>query len=98
MALPKYTGMAVEVGQTPDVWDNAYFDGGYFHNGKIVDAKGFCTDVFFREGNRFIRESVKKNLSWHTFQRTHPMDLFIVPKTILICIKASRVESHLFLE
>ena len=20
------------VGQTPDVWDNAYFDGGYFHN------------------------------------------------------------------
>ena len=35
------------VGQTPDVWDNAYFDGGYFHNGKIVQAKGFCTDVFF---------------------------------------------------
>ncbi|MFT5110018.1 MAG: arylsulfatase A-like enzyme, partial [Pseudoalteromonas tetraodonis] len=33
------------VGQTPDVWDNAYFDGSYFHNGKIVAAKGFCTDV-----------------------------------------------------
>ena len=24
------------VGQTPDVWDNSYFDGSYFHNGKIV--------------------------------------------------------------
>lgn len=47
------------VGQTPDVWDNSYFDGGYFHNKKIVKAKGFCTDVFFREANRFIRESVK---------------------------------------
>ena len=48
------------VGQTPDVWDNAYFDGGYFHNGKIVQAKGFCTDVFFEFGNKFIRESVKQ--------------------------------------
>ena len=44
------------VGQTPDVWDNSYFDGGYFHNGQIVHAKGFCTDVFFEQGKRFIRE------------------------------------------
>ena len=47
------------VGQTPDVWDNAYFDGGYFHNGKIVKAKGFCTDVFFDQANKFIRKNVK---------------------------------------
>jgi arylsulfatase B len=47
------------VGQTPDVWDNAYFDGGYFHNGKIVQAKGFCTDVFFNQANKFIRKNVK---------------------------------------
>ncbi|MDP3069432.1 MAG: arylsulfatase [Opitutaceae bacterium] len=44
------------VGQTPDLWDNAYFDGSYFHNGRIVPAKGFCTDVFFAEAQRFIRE------------------------------------------
>lgn len=44
------------VGQTPDVWDNAYFDGHYFHNGKIVPAEGFCTDVFFDQAHRFIRE------------------------------------------
>lgn len=44
------------VGQTPDVWNNAYFDGSYFHNGKIVPAEGFCTDVFFEQGNRFIRK------------------------------------------
>ena len=42
------------VGQTPDVWDNSYFDGSYFHNGKIVPAKGFCTDVFFNQANGFI--------------------------------------------
>jgi len=37
------------VGQTPDLWDNAYFDGHYFHNGSIEPAMGFCTDVFFAE-------------------------------------------------
>ncbi len=44
------------VGQTPDFWDNAYFDGSYFHNGKPVPAKGFCTDVFFDYAKRFIRK------------------------------------------
>ncbi|MGK0187076.1 MAG: arylsulfatase A-like enzyme [Verrucomicrobiales bacterium] len=43
------------VGQTPDVWDNAYFDGSYFHNGKVVAAEGFCTDVFFEKANDFIK-------------------------------------------
>ena len=44
------------VGQTPDFWDNAYFDGSYFHNGKAVPAKGFCTDVFFDYAKRFINK------------------------------------------
>lgn len=44
------------VGQTPDYWDNAYFDGSYFHNGKAVPARGFCTDVFFDYAKRFIRK------------------------------------------
>lgn len=48
------------VGQTPDVWDNAYFDGSYFHNGKIVPAKGFCTDVFFEQANNFISNCAKQ--------------------------------------
>ncbi len=45
------------VGQTPDLWDNSYFDGHYFHNGKIVPAKGFCTDVFFDYAIEFIKKS-----------------------------------------
>jgi arylsulfatase A-like enzyme len=48
------------VGQTPDLWDNSYFDGSYFHNGKIVPAKGFCTDVFFEQGNHFIKECAEQ--------------------------------------
>jgi arylsulfatase A-like enzyme len=48
------------VGQTPDLWDNAYFDGRYLHNGQVVPAKGFCTDVFFAEAQRYIRECAAK--------------------------------------
>ena len=49
------------VGQTPDVWDNSYFNGGYFHNGKIVPAKGFCTDVFFDQANQYIARCAQQN-------------------------------------
>jgi arylsulfatase B len=49
------------VGQTPDYWDNSYFDGRYLQNGEPVEANGFCTDVFFAAAHRFIRDqSVKK--------------------------------------
>ncbi len=47
------------VGQTPDCWDNAYFDGSYFHNGKVVAAEGFCTDVFFTQAKKFIQHSLE---------------------------------------
>ena len=43
------------VGQTPDYWDNAYFDGSYWHNSKPVPVKGFCTDVFFDYAKSFIK-------------------------------------------
>ena len=43
------------VGQTPDYWDNAYFDGSYFHNGMVEPVKGFCTDVWFGYAKRFIK-------------------------------------------
>lgn len=46
------------VGQTPDYWDNAYFDDAYFHNGEPKRVRGFCTDVFFDYAIRFI-ERVK---------------------------------------
>ena len=75
------------VGQTPDVWDNAYFDGGYFHNGKIVKAKGFCTDVFLKKVTVLsVKAWPKKNLSLPTFLRMHLMDRCILLKNILICI------------
>lgn len=45
------------VGQTPDYWNNAYFDGSYWHNGTPEPVKGFCTDVFFDYAKKFIKSS-----------------------------------------
>ncbi|MCH6255597.1 arylsulfatase [Puniceicoccaceae bacterium K14] len=47
------------VGQTPDFWDNSYFDDTYFRNGVPEKFEGFCTDVFFSEAKRFIGESIE---------------------------------------
>lgn len=47
------------VGQTPDYWNNAYFDGHYWHNGVPEAAQGFCTDVFFDYAKEFIKAQKK---------------------------------------
>lgn len=44
------------VGQTPDFWDNSYFDGTYFHNSVPAPVRGYCTDVWFDYARRFIKE------------------------------------------
>ncbi len=59
------------VGQTPDLWDNAYFDGSYFHNGKTVPAKGFCTDVFFEQANTFITQCAKTQKPFFAYISTN---------------------------
>ena len=43
------------VGQTPDFWDNSYFDGTYFHNSAPEPVDGYCTDVWFDYARRFIK-------------------------------------------
>ena len=45
------------VGQTPDYWGNDYFDDTYRVNGTMTSFKGFCTDVFFTEAMKFIKQA-----------------------------------------
>ncbi|MGB0604506.1 MAG: arylsulfatase, partial [Candidatus Latescibacterota bacterium] len=45
------------IGNTGDAWGNDYFDDTYFKNGEPTAFTGYCTDVFFREGMRFIDEA-----------------------------------------
>lgn len=44
------------IGQTPDFWDNAYFDDTYFVNSQPKKFKGYCTDIWFNEAKKFIAE------------------------------------------
>jgi arylsulfatase A-like enzyme len=44
------------VGQTPDYWNNDYFDDIYLENGKPKQYKGYCTDVWFDEAIKYIEE------------------------------------------
>ena len=44
------------VGQTPDYWDNDYFDDTYLRNGVPEKKEGYCTDVWFDEAISFIED------------------------------------------
>ena len=48
------------IGQASDYWGNDYFDDTYEQNGKFEKFEGYCTDVWFREGMRFIEENQAK--------------------------------------
>jgi arylsulfatase A-like enzyme len=45
------------IGQVSDYWGNDYFDDTYERNGKLEKFEGYCTDIWFREGMRFIEEN-----------------------------------------
>jgi arylsulfatase A-like enzyme len=45
------------VGNTGDHWGNDYFDDTYFVNGSPARFSGYCTDVFFEQALRFIRDN-----------------------------------------
>ncbi len=48
------------VGQAPDYWGNDYFDDTYIVNGEPQRFEGFCTDVWFDEGIKFIQANKDK--------------------------------------
>lgn len=45
------------VGQTPDYFDNDYFDDTYLHNGELQKFEGYCTDIWFSNALKFIESN-----------------------------------------
>ena len=45
------------IGQTPDYWNNDYFDDTYLRNGVPEKFEGYCTDVWFAQAQNFMEES-----------------------------------------
>ncbi|SHH45859.1 arylsulfatase [Clostridium grantii] len=48
------------IGETPDYWDNDYFNDKYIKNGETKDFTGYCTDVWFDETISFIEDNKNK--------------------------------------
>lgn len=48
------------VGETPDYWDNNYYDDVYFRNNQPEKVKGYCTDVWFNEAIKFIEQNKER--------------------------------------
>jgi arylsulfatase A-like enzyme len=70
------------VGQTPDYWNNDYFDDTYLHNGLAKKYKGYCTDIWFDESIKFIKQS--ENPSLLSLLQMPLMDLIMFRRNILI--------------
>lgn len=69
------------VGQTPDYWNNAYFDDTYFHNGEPKPFEGFCTDVFFNEAKRFMEAQADQGKPFFAYISTNaPHGPFLSPE------------------
>mgnify|MGYP001223718170 CR=1 FL=1 len=49
------------VGQTPDYWNNDYFDDTYYRNGTPEKVEGYCTDIWFNEALKFIENKKDDN-------------------------------------
>jgi len=58
------------IGNTPDYWGNDYFDDTYSVNGRPVKFEGFCADVFFAAGLKFIEQHRKENFFCYVASNT----------------------------
>jgi arylsulfatase A-like enzyme len=67
------------IGQASDYWGNDYFDDTYERNGKFEKFEGYCTDVWFREGMRFVEEN-KANPFFLYLALNAPHGPYFVPK------------------
>lgn len=59
------------IGSVPDFWGNDYFDDTYIHNTKRQKFEGYCTDVFFDESIRFMKDSVSQGKPFFTYIATN---------------------------
>jgi arylsulfatase A-like enzyme len=64
----RFGGASIQ--QTPDHWDSDGFDDFYWHNDVWKQYKGYCTDIFFDEAIRFMKECHKKDQPFLTYLPT----------------------------
>lgn len=82
------------VGETPDFWDNNYYDDTYIRNGQPEKVTGYCTDVWFNEAKKFVAQN-----------QTHPFFLYLatnaphgplhVPEKYIAPFKGMKIKGNL---
>ena len=72
------------VGQAPDYWGNDYFNDTYYVNGEFKKFEGFCSDVFFSEGIKFMKTNIDKKKPFMAYITTNaPHGPFRAPQKYL---------------
>ena len=75
------------ISQISDYWGNDYFDDTYYHNGVPTEYEGYCTDVFFNETIRFIKEN-----------KDQPFLVYLAPNVALLPNRVDEKYSDPYLE
>jgi len=66
---------------TPDYWNGDYFDDHFSHNGVIKQYQGFCTDVFFGEAGKWVRDRAERKEPFFLYLALNaPHGPFFAPK------------------
>jgi len=79
------------VGQTPDIWNNDYYDDTYLRNGIPEKFEGYCTDIWFNESIKFINKSAKSNKPFFCYISTNaPHSPFHVPQKYIDMYKDNK--------
>ncbi len=68
------------IGSASDYWGNNYFDDTYIKNGNQKKFNGYCTDVFFEEAIKFMKNSVKEGKPFFTYIPTNTPHGPLIPK------------------
>jgi arylsulfatase A-like enzyme len=68
------------VAQTPDYWNNDYFNDTYFHNGKPEQYDGYCTDIWFREATKFVDNNKRQPFLCYIALNAPHSPYFVDPK------------------
>ncbi|MCK4748713.1 MAG: arylsulfatase [Bacteroidales bacterium] len=55
----------------PDYWTNDYFDDKYLHNGVYEEYEGYCTDVWFNETMKWMKERQKNDEPFFVYLPTN---------------------------
>ncbi len=69
------------VGELSDYWGNSYFDDTYLVNNVPTEFKGYCTDVWFSQAEKFITEKAKGDKPFFVYLATNaPHSPHIAPE------------------